>query len=158
MTQQQQDSLAALFTLYNAPRTETERRINIYLVHPDKMDNLERVVMYDKTAADYISAAQTLIDQLTAYRVALAERYAYITTAPTVPFVRLIREKRYCQNKVYYHLIAGRRNVDTGAETETERTTYPGTLRSQALKDYAAYVKAHPGILAEKDIEKSKWE
>ncbi len=51
-----------------------------------------------------------------------------------------------------------RRNLDTGAETETERTTYPGTMRSQALKDYAAYVKAHPGIIAEKDIEKSKWE
>lgn len=48
--------------------------------------------------------------------------------------------------------------VDCGKEVEQERTTYPGTARSQAIKDYNAYVKSHPGILAYLEIEKSQWE
>lgn len=158
MTQEQQALLDGLFTRYGAPSKEAERQIRFYGTRPDTINELERVASNDRSATEAIKSALHLIEELTAYRVALAERYAYLSTAPTVPFVRLLREKRYYQNKVFYHLIVGRRNLDTGAETETERTTYPGVLRSQALKDFAAYVKAHPGIIAEKDIEKSKWE
>ena len=46
-----------------------------------------------------------------------------------------------------------------GIDPETiKRNVYPGTGRSQALKDFAAYQKSHPGIIAVKDIEKGKWE
>lgn len=43
-------------------------------------------------------------------------------------------------------------------QASNKRKTYPGTERRQALKDFAAYQKSHPGIIAVKDIEKARWE
>lgn len=46
-----------------------------------------------------------------------------------------------------------------GIDPETiDSTVYPGAGRSQAIKDFEAYQKSHPGIIAVKDIEKGKWE
>ncbi len=41
---------------------------------------------------------------------------------------------------------------------EVQRTTYPGAERHTAFAAYEAERKAHPGIIAVKDIAKSAWE
>ena len=97
------------------------------------------------------------IEQLKAYRLALSERYNYLASAPQQPVVRLKRVKSY-SGKVFYHLNTYTKNLLDGNEVETSSTHYTGTERSKAISDYKSYVKSHPGITAEMQIEKPKWE
>ena len=97
------------------------------------------------------------IEQLKAYRLALSERYNYLASAPQQPVVRLKRVKIY-SGKVFYHLNTYTKNLLDGNEVETSSTKYTGQERSKAIKDYKSYVKSHPGITAEMQIEKPKWE
>lgn len=61
--------------------------------------------------------------------------------------------------KVKYYLDVKKVYDTLEIEPETiKRNVYPGTGRSQAIKDFEAYQKSHPGIIAVKDIEKGKWE
>ena len=98
------------------------------------------------------------INQLTAYRLSLTERYNFLETALTVPVVRLIRERDYYNKKVHYYLCTLRRFDDSGIDVEESRRQYPGIERNNAICDFRAYVKAHPGIIAEMDIEKQRGE
>ena len=133
--------------------------IRSYFGNPEKLDDKKRIVDYDKSAAETIEECRKAIETLTAYRIALAERYNEIATTPTVPVVKLTREHGYYRDtKVYYYLRTYSRNVNTGKEIETSSTAYNGTERHQAIKDFESYIKAHPGIIAEKNIEKSRWE
>ena len=134
-----------------------EFHIRGYFQRPDKLTETSRVAQYDKSAAEAITQCQKAIEILTAYRVALAERYNEISAAPRIPVVKLIREKRWKQN-VKYYLITCSRNLAEGIDTEETRKAYEGTERRQAIKDFEAYCRNHPGITAEKDIEKPKWE
>lgn len=158
MTEEQKVLLDRMFTAYGTRRNEAELAIRVYLTDPASINKLDTIAWYDKTAEERIQAAQALIDELTAYRAACAERYSYISTAPTVPVIKLTRQRNYYQKKVYYYLTVYRRDVNTGEEIEVEQTKYTGTLRHEALKDFSDYIKSHPGIIAEKDIEKRPWE
>lgn len=131
--------------------------IQSYFWPPHTIDKLKEIADSDKKAAATIEECQKAIETLTAYRIALAERYNELATAPTVPVVKLIREKRY-QHNVKYYIRFCSRNLDTGKDIETDVKVYEGSERHQAIKDFEAYVKEHPGIIAEKNIEKSKWE
>lgn len=128
-----------------------------YFWPPQSIDKLQNIADNDKKAADVIAECQKAIETLTAYRIALAERYNELATAPTVPVIKLIREKRY-QHNVKYYIRFCSRNLDTGKDIETDVKVYEGSERHQAIKDFESYVKDHPGIIAEKSIEKSKWE
>lgn len=158
MTQTQEKVLQDLFTRYGNPSTECDSKISIYLTAPDALNELNKVLYYDGKAIDYITELENKIEQLKAYRLALAERYNYLATSPTQPVVKLKRERRYYDNKVYYYLITYSRNILDGIETETSSTKYNGQERYKAIAAYKAYIKAHPGIVAEMNIEKSKWE
>lgn len=158
MTPDQDALLDALFTRYGSPARETELRATCYCIRPDQLDTLDAVAWRDKDTARMLAQLDTMTAQLKAYRAALAQRYSEIATTPTVPAVRLKRERSWRDSHVYYHLILSRLTPETGAEVETSRTTYPGTQRSAALAAYHAYVKAHPGISATLDIDKSAWE
>ena len=158
MTPEETAQLEKLFTRYGSPSKEAEIRIFHYCSRPDQLDSLDFITLQDRAAAETLKALEAAAAQLRAYRTALFERYNQITTAPTVPAVKLLRDKSWRDSKVYYHLIVTRRDTATGHETETARTTYPGTQRHEALAAFAEYVKAHPGIHAEKDIAKKSWE
>lgn len=161
MTEQDRKRIEEAFQRYGAPSREWELRTYSHFLHPDELDKPERVIFYDKNAERAIKELESTIETLKSYRQALSERYNYLVTASTVPVVRLKRRRDYSSNKVFYDLILSIRFVDCGKdgkEVEQERTTYPGTARSQAIKDYNAYVKSHPGILAYLEIEKSQWE
>ena len=157
MTPDQDKALKGLFSRYGHPSTEADIRISGYLLNPDDLDTTARVKDYDQTAERTIQELEKKIRQLKAYRIALAERYNYLATAPTVPVVRLIRQKTY-QGKVFYYLEVYSRNLLDGKEVKTNSTTFPGKERHKAITAYNDYVQAHPGIAAEMDIGKRSWE
>lgn len=157
MTPEQNEVMQELFQCYGVPSTEANIRINRYLLRPDQLDTVDRVQIYDQGAARLIEELEGKITQLKLYRVALAERYNYLATAPTAPVVRLTRRKTY-EGKVYYDLMTYNRNLLDGREVKTSTTTFPGKERRKAIEAYNKYVKAHPGITAEIDIEKRSWE
>ena len=157
MTPDQDKALKDLFSRYGHPSTEADIRISGYLLRPDQLDTTARVKDYDKSAERIIQELEEKIQQLKAYRIALAERYNYLDTAPTVPVVRLIRQKTY-QGRVFYYLTTYERNLLDGKEVKTSTTTFPGKERHKAIAAYNDYIKAHPGIAAEIDIEKRSWE
>ena len=157
MTPDRDKALKDLFSRYGHPSTEADIRISGYLLRPDQLDTTARVKDYDKSAERIIQELEEKIQQLKAYRIALAERYNYLATAPTVPVVRLIRQKTY-QGRVFYYLTTYERNLLDGKEVKTSTTTFPGKERHKAIAAYNDYIKAHPGIAAEIDIEKRSWE
>ena len=157
MIPEQENELQELFTKYGHPSTESDERIYIYLTHPEAINRLTDVVKYDEKSINYISDLERKIEQLKAYRLALSERYNYLASAPQQPVVRLKRVKSY-SGKIFYHLNTYTKNLLDGNEVETSSTKYTGQERSKAIKDYKSYVKSHPGILAEMQIEKPKWE
>ncbi len=141
-----------------ASREEYSATEYVHLVAPDKLSDMHRISFQGAQAARYIKEAQAVIETMQAYQELLYDRVQLLETAPYHLEVILKREKRY-DGKVWYWLTVHKvREVD-GIEPETlEETKYPGTERSKALKDFAAYQKSHPGIIAVKDIEKGKWE
>lgn len=151
------EALNNLFTRYGSQSNEAEIRICGHLTRADVIDESERLLYYDKEAERLINTARTLIATMTEYRATLSERYNYLDTSPTVPVVRLIREKKY-SGKVFYYLQIFRRNLLDNHEVQTDSITYPGTERAKAITDYKAYIKSHPGIICELKIEKGKWE
>lgn len=155
MTPEQNAALEELFTRYGYPSEDGDFRINAYFQRPDKIDSLDKIVRDDKYTCNIISQLQDKIQQLTAYRAALAERYNYLATAPTVPVVRLKRERR---DKVYYILSVYDRNLLDSHEVLKSSIRYSGTERHTAINAFNTYVKQHPGIIAEMDIEKARWE
>ena len=157
MTPDQDKAMKDLFSRYGHPSTEADIRISGYLLHPDDLDTTARVKDYDQTAERTIQELEEKIRQLKVYRIALAERYNYLATAPTVPVVRLTRRKTY-EGKVFYYLEVYSRNLLDGKEVKASSTTFPGKERHKAIAAYNDYVQAHPGIAAEMDIEKRSWE
>ena len=157
MTPDQDKALKDLFSRYGHPSTEADIRISGYLLRPDQLDTTARVKDYDQTAERTIQELKEKIRRLQVYRIALAERYNYLATAPSVPVVRLTRQKTY-EGKVFYYLEVYSRNLLDGKEVKTSSTTFPGKERHKAITAYNDYVKAHPGITAEMDIEKRSWE
>lgn len=157
MTPEQNQTLKELFSRYGHPSTEADIRITGYLLHPEDLDTTARVKDYDKSAERIIQELEEKIRQLKVYRIALAERYNYLATAPTAPVVRLTRRKTY-EGKVFYYLTIYERNLLDGKEVKTNSTTFPGKERHKAIAAYNDYVQAHPGIVAEMDIEKRGWE
>ena len=157
MTPEQNAAFNELFSRYGHPVKEADIRITGYLLHPEDLDSTARVKDYDKSAARLIQNLEEKIQQLKVYRIALAERYNYLATAPTSPVVRLTRQKTY-EGKVFYYLEIYSRNLLDGKEVKTSTITFPGKERHKAIAAYTDYVKAHPGITAEMDIEKRSWE
>ena len=130
----------------------------IHYYDPDNMETASDILRRDKWTLDHIKDLEREIDLLKEYRLLLAERYNYLESAATAPVIMLKREKSYYENKVYYYLIESKRILDTGKDIQVNSTKYPGSERRQAIADYNAYIKGHPGIIAIKDIEKGKWE
>lgn len=136
---------------------ETRR---IYLPNPDKLHTMKDLTYHGSQAARYAAEFRAMIETMEAYQSLIYDRVQALTVAPYHMEVHLRRERRYYNdNKVFYYLEVIKVYDTPGIEPETiERTTYPGTERRQALKDFAAYQKSHPGIIAVKDIEKARWE
>lgn len=158
MTKENETLLAEMFQRYGHPTDQAEITLRGYFVKADSINETDRIQSHDESAARMIRECQAVISRLTAYRLSLAERYNYLSVAPSIPVVRLERDKNSYDGKVYYYLRILRRFLDDKTEVEERREKYPGAERHKAIADYKAYMKAHPGITAEMDIGKKRWE
>lgn len=140
-------------------RNEDEIHVRCYLVKPSTIDSLDRAVYWGNRAAESIKDCEAMIATLKRYQQEIYERVQELETAPYHHRVTLLREKRYYEKKVFYHLIVEKVFDSPGIKpVEIQRTNYPGTERREALKAFEAYKKSHPGIEAVLDIEKARWE
>ena len=83
-----------LFQRYGSPSREAEIRLTAYLLRPDVL-TADRIKSNDDSAARMIARCNELIDQLTEYRAALAERYAALATAAYRDRLELTRDPGY---------------------------------------------------------------
>ena len=145
-----------LFQRYGSPSREAEIRLSGWLLRPDAL-TAEKIAGYDQSAARLITEAQTLIDQLTEYRAALAERYAALATAAYRDRLELIRDPGYRGKPVIYFV----RIVRTYEDGTTERgldEKYFGTERRKAFARFAELKHQRPGIETMQDTGKRSWE
>lgn len=145
-----------LFQRYGSPSREAEIRLSGWLLRPDAL-TAEKIAGYDQSAARLITEAQTLIDQLTEYRAALAERYAALATAAYRDRLELTRDPGYRGKPVIYFV----RIVRTYEDGTTERVLdekYFGTERRKAFARFAELKHQRPGIETMQDTEKRSWE
>lgn len=145
-----------LFQRYGNPSREAEIRLSGWLLRPDAL-TAEKIACYDQSAASLIAEAQTLIDQLTEYRAALAERYAALATAAYRDRLELIRERHWRDSPVLYHVQIVRTYEDGTAETVLHET-YHGQERRKAFARFAELKHQRPGIETMQDTEKRSWE
>ena len=139
-------------------RPELNETRHIYLPDPRSLNTMDRLIYQGGQAERYITEAKALIETMEAYRQLIFDRVQALTTAAYHHEIHLTRRRRY-DGKVSYCMELKKVYDTPGIDPERlESTTYPGAERHKALKDFAAYQKHHPGILAVKDIEKSKWE
>lgn len=139
---------------YGNPANEGQIIIREYIRRPETLADAESIKLYDQSAAEAIEEARRMIEDLTEYRQALAARYAELQI---MPYRRVLRVKRWKSDNVSYYVTICREYED-GTRTEELRESYSGKDRHTALKRFEELKKQNPGIEAEKDIAKSKWE
>ena len=150
------DYLDRIRKLFNH-RGEYTQTHHIYLVDPSHLDTLDRITQRDRFTADYIALLTEELENLKAYRRALADRYNELSTMPYTLRLTCQRRKQYSDNKVFYTIKLTRHYQD-GTENDELKETYPGTERRTALARYSELQKTHPGIDCKLDISKSSWE
>ncbi len=139
-------------------RPEFSETKYFHLQDPQKLHSMKNLTYYGNSAARYIKELEAMIETMESYQALVFDRVQEVSTAPYHLEIYLTRDRRY-DNKVKYYLTLKKVYDVPGIEPETvENTVYPGTERNKALKDFAAYQKSHPGIIAIKNIEKGRWE
>ena len=136
---------------------EVEIKIYDHLRHPDKLTDTDGVALYDRSAAGTIQRMEEYIEALRGYRQALAARYAALASMPYGYRLDLIRRRGWSDKRVTY-TVALVREYQDGHEEAEESTTYPGTQRREAMKEFDRLKKSRPGIACNVDIEKRPWE
>lgn len=145
-----------LFQRYGRPSREADIRLSGWLLRPEDL-TAEKIAGYDQSAARLIAEAQTLIDQLSEYRQALAARYATLATAAYRDRLELTRRRAWRNDPVYYDVRIIRTYEDGTTET-TLSETYPGKQRREALARFDTLRKQRPGIETLKDTAPKAWE
>lgn len=145
-----------LFQRYGSPSREASVQIRDYLIRPDVL-TADRIANYDKSAARTIAECRQLIDQLTEYRQALAERYAQLATAAYRDRLELRRDPGYRGKPVTYSVQIVRTYEDGTTETPLSET-YTGADRRKAFARFAVLQKERPGIETIQDTDRRAWE
>ena len=143
-----------LFQRWGQPSTEARVEIRDYLLRPDKLTAKE-IKHYDESAEQTIKELEETAAALREYRLALAARYAELSTMPYTLRLELIRERGW-KGPVTYWLRLVRHYEDGHEETEQE-TKYPGTERRAAISAFESMQKQRPGIECNMDISKKSW-
>lgn len=148
-------SYESMFTRWGTRSDEGRVELRGYFIRPDKLTQ-DKIGYYDQTAARLIEEAQAAIDQLTAYRKGLADRYNQLTTAPYKLRLEFERHRQY-QGKVHYYIRIVRTYED-GTKINELSETYKGTERRDAFARFEQLKKQRPGIEILVDTEKARWE
>lgn len=145
-----------LFQRYGSTREDADIRLTGYLTRPDTL-TADRIKRNDESAARLIDECQELLTDLTEYRQALAARYAALATAAYHDRLELIRERRWRESPVVYHVQIVRTYEDGTTET-TLHETYHGQERRKAFARFAELQKQRPGIETHQDTDRRPWE
>ena len=145
-----------LFQRYGRPSREADIRLSGWLLRPEDL-TADKIAGYDQNAARLIAEAQILIDQLSEYRQALSARYAALATAAYCDRLELIRERRWRDSPVLYHVQIIRTYEDGTAETVLHEH-FTGKERRAAFARFAELKHQRPGIETMQDTEKRSWE
>lgn len=145
-----------LFQRYGSPREDADIRLTGYLTRPDTL-TADRIKHNDESAARLIDECQALLTDLTEYRQALAARYAALATAAYHDRLELIRERRWRESPVVYHVQIVRTYEDGTTETPLHET-YHGQERRKAFARFAELQKQRPGIETHQDTDRRQWE
>lgn len=147
---------ADFYSQYGRETNVYKHELYLYGRRPGAIYDLDELQREDERSANMIADLEAMVDCLKQHRQAIAERYQELSTAPTVPVITLKRTKTI-YNGIQYTITHYRQYLD-GTRAEISHTTYSGKERHKAIADYKAAVKAHPGITAEMDIAKGRWE
>lgn len=145
-----------LFQRYGSPSREAEIRLHGYLIRPDTL-TADRIQYNDETAARLIEDCHRLVDQLSDYRQAIAERYAALATAAYRDRLELVRERRWRDSPVLYHVQIIRTYEDGTTETVLHEH-FTGKERRAAFARFEELKRQRPGIETLQDTEKKPWE
>lgn len=158
MTDEQNEVINKMFMRYGSPSREAEIKVAQYLIHPEDIDEIKRIEHYDESAARAIEDMQKAIEKLQTYRIALCERYNFITTAPKQKVIKLQRERSYSDKRVYYYIAEYEKNMLDDKETLIKSTKYQGKDRKKAFEDFDKIILKNPDAIVIKDTEKKYWE
>lgn len=144
------------YSRYGHPTDTFSHEAHLFGYRPGAIYELDELQREDQRSAGMIVELEGLVSCLKQHRQAIAARYQELATAPTVPVVELKRTNS-SYHGIQYTLTESRQYLD-GHRAEVTRQVFPGKERSKAIAAYNAIVKAHPGITAEMDIAKGRWE
>ena len=136
---------------------ERRRTYYIYLCDPNSIATPEYVRTKDSYVQEDIARLEEALATLKQYRLELMERYRYLSETPASAELVLRRERGYRSAYVTYKLLLCKSYPD-GTEHIEQISSHPGKERKQAISEYNAYCKSHPGLPHRMDIEKAKWE
>lgn len=141
-------------------RNEETHNHYIYLKNPKSLQTIKDCQFQVGRLSRYIQDLENELKTLQNLRQENFQRMQYLYSLAYTPMVKLRRVRPgFREGKVFYYLEEWKVYEDSTVEPEqVSRKEYPGTARRQAIADYHAYVKSHPGIRAEMDIEKGRWE
>lgn len=140
-------------------RSEIYLDHRIPLIDPATMDDMTRLTYWGGSIRQKITELQAAIETLQSYQLLLYDRAQEIAVAPWHPELHLTREKNYATGKITYRLsLLQVYDIDGIAPKTIEQTTYPGPERHKAIAAFRAAQKQRPGIIAQMDIAKSRWE
>ena len=149
--------LNKLFTRYGNTEKTSDKKIYIYERHPETLHTAKTILNSFNSVERTLEELEEVMEELKAYRIALTERYNFITTAPTKKKIKLYREKKY-GGKVFYFIQFYTVNLVDGYEDLTEAIRYEGKERKKAIEHFEQLKKEKTGVIFEQDIERGRWE
>lgn len=147
---------ADFYSQYGRETNVYKHELYLYGRRPGAIYDLDELQREEERSANMIADLEAMVDCLKQHRQVIAARYQELATSPTVPAVELKRTNDSYRG-IQYTLTECRQYLD-GHRVEVTRQVFPGKERSKAIAAYKAIVKAHPGITAEMDIAKGRWE
>ena len=127
-----------------------------YFRPPEEL-TAEQIPTHARSAARLMDEAKQLIEDLLAYRQALAERYGALETMPYKLCLELTRNPAWSRGRVSFDLRLLRRYED-GTEVPELTEHYTGPQRREAISRYEELKRSRPGITARKDVSRRSWE
>ena len=124
---------------------------------PSSLKDPARVLSEDRDAARLIDELENLIGSLRRYRRDLAARYNELSTMPYTYRRACTRNKSWTSKRVTY-TIKLTRTYEDGTTVDEIEETFSGKDRKQALERFEELKKSRPGIPADLDLEKARWE
>lgn len=129
-----------------------------YIQSPARITSADKILSLDRTAAEGIRSAEAVIERLREYRLALYERHREILASNYRLRLQLRRIPDWTSGVTYTVTLCKVFDLPGVAEEAIISEKYSGKERHKAINRYRDLLRQYPGIDAEIDIQKKKWE